>query len=122
MELAFVTPFIIVLIFGAIELARMAMIKQSLTYAAQTACRHASLVTTTSKASCESTAKSMLEGVVKDVDQNVQIEVTPSFETRPGSGDEVIVTVSVKCEDVSWLPPVFFAGAEVSATSSLHRE
>ena len=40
-EFAFVAPFILFLVFGSIEFARMVMIKQVLTSAARDGCRHA---------------------------------------------------------------------------------
>ncbi len=123
-EMAMVAPFIILLVFGSIEFARMMMVRQALTNAAHEGCRDACLVTTRDNVTCDQIVRQRLRGVVKNADDSeaVRIETEPSFSTFLETGTRITTTVEVNCADVSWLPPFFTAGAKIRATSSMSRE
>jgi len=123
-ELALVSPFILFLIFGAFEFFRMMMVKQALTNAAREGCRTAVLVTTESHSKAESVARSYLRGVVTDFEDvnTLRISVTPDFSASPVDGTEISTSVEVDCADVSWLPPMFLAGAKIRGTATMQRE
>lgn len=123
-ELALVAPFILFIIFGSVEFARMMMVKQTLTNAAREGCRHASLATIRDHDSAEAVVRELLQGTVSD-GQNadvVRVSVTPAFENSPESGTELIVVVDVDCADISWLPATLFAGAKVRGVAAMNRE
>ena len=123
-EMALVAPFVILLVFGSIEFTRMMMLKQSLTNAAREGCRFAALGTTQNHSTAEDYARDRLRGVVKGYTDNelLEISVEPAFHSSPESGSLITTSIMVDCADVSWLPPMFFAGAEIRASASMRRE
>ncbi len=123
-EMAFVAPFVLLLVFTSVEFSRMMMVRQALTNAAREGCRHASLVTTQSDTDVDSVIRDRLGGVIIDADNSdiVRIGVTPTFTTSPASGQTITVSVEVDCADVSFLPPFFFADAVIFSQSSINRE
>ena len=123
-EMALVAPFVILLVFGSIEFARMMMVKQALTNAAREGCRQATLATSLESDSCSEDVRESLAGTIKDhLDPEiVRITISPDFEAALDSGVEIVTEIEVDCADVSWLPPMFFAGARIKASSVMHRE
>jgi len=123
-EMAFVAPFVLLLVFTSVEFSRMMMVRQALTNAAREGCRHASLVTTQSDTDVDTIIRDRLGGVIIDADDSdtVRIGVTPAFTTSLNSGQTITVTVEVDCADVSFLPPFFFADAVIFSQSSINRE
>ena len=123
-ELAMVTPFIILLVFGSVEFVRMMMVRQALTNAAREGCRHACLITTQDNLTGCDIVRERLRGVIKDADttEALRIQTNPSFTTFLPTGTLVTTTVEIDCADVSWLPPFFTAGAKIRATSRMSRE
>ncbi len=123
-ELAFVSPFILFLAFGAFEFFRMMMVKQALTNAAREGCRTAVLVTTESHQEAASVARSYLRGVVTEfADTNtLRISISPAFDNPPADGTPISTSIEVDCADVSWLPPMFLAGAKIRGRVTMQRE
>lgn len=123
-EMAMVAPFIILLVFGSIEFARMMMVRQAMTNAAREGCRHACLATTGNANDSISIVKDTLTGVVREsaVNDVVRASMSPAFTTPPAAGTQMIMAVEVDCADVSWLPPVFYSGAKISVVASMARE
>jgi Flp pilus assembly protein TadG len=122
--MAFVAPFVFLLVFASIEFSRMMMIRQALTNAAREGCRHACLVSTQQDGRADAVVRNRLQGVIANADDQQVVRVTfePSFSTSPPSGTNITTSVEVDCEDVSWLPPFFFAGAKIRGTTSMDRE
>lgn len=102
----------------------MMMIRQALTNAAREGCRQACLVSTQEDAKADEIIRQKLQGVIANVsdEQIVRVTIEPGFSTSPPSGTNITTVVEVDCEDVSWLPPFFFAGAKIRGTSSMDRE
>ncbi|MGI9518352.1 MAG: TadE/TadG family type IV pilus assembly protein [Pirellulaceae bacterium] len=123
-EMAFVAPFVFMLVFTSVEFARIMMVKQSLTNSARAGCRTASLVTTRNANDAEDTARGVLRGTVADYDNPaiVRVSTTPDFSASPDQGTTITVDVEVDCADVSWLPSMFFAGAKIGASATMIRE
>ncbi len=123
-ELALVAPFILFIIFGSVEFARMMMVKQTLTNAAREGCRHATLATSRDHESAETVVRALLKGTVADGQDPgmVRVTITPSFQSSPVSGTEIQALVEVDCADVSWLPATLFAGAKVRGVACMNRE
>ncbi len=120
-EMALVLPVFIMLILGMFELGRALMIKQSLTYAAQDACRVAILDGST-LASVRSKATASLQpiGIVAT---SVTVTTDPTAPSSGGYNTPVSVTVSVPYADVSIVPSTFIPGTAVlSVTVTMRRE
>ena len=123
-EMAFVAPFVFLLVFTSFEFARMMMVRQAMTNAAREGCRNAALATTLNDDQSEAVVRQQLSGVVPHVNDTdiLRVSVTPAFEDKLSSGTRITTTVEIDCEDVSWLPPMFFSGMEVQGTASMTRE
>lgn len=123
-EFALVAPFILFIIFGAVEFARMMMVKQALTNAAREGCRHATLVTTQSSDDSESFVREILKPTIAKSDDSeiVTINIEPSFTVTPESGDEIVMAIEVACSDITWLPEMFLCGAKIRGSASMSRE
>ncbi len=123
-EMAIVSPFIILMIFASFEFARMMMIKQTLDNAAREGCRRASLAASLNSNVADAAARQYVSAVIKDHDDPsiVRIVATPTFSNGLDSTSEICVEVEVDCEDVSWLPPQFFAGARMRSSCTTRRE
>ena len=123
-EMALVAPFVFLLVFGSFEFARMMMVRQALTNAAREGCRHATLATTLQDDQSKATIRQHLSDVVPyaNNDEVLRVLVTPEFENKLTAGTRVTATVEIDCEDVSWLPPMFFGGMKIQGTASMTRE
>jgi Flp pilus assembly protein TadG len=124
-EMAFVLPVFITVVLGIIELGRGMMIGQLVTNAAREATRLAiidgctdSQVTTAAKSSLNSTA-----GVsTGSVSVSISVTGAGSSVSTAQPRDLISVTVSVPYSAVSWLPPKYMAGKNVSATCAMRHE
>jgi len=123
-EFALVAPFILFIIFGAVEFARMMMVKQALTNAAREGCRHATLVTTQDSDDSEAFVRQILKPTIVDSDdeQIVTINIEPSFSATPDSGETIVMAIEVACSDITWLPEMFLCGAKIRSSASMIRE
>lgn len=123
-EMAMVAPFMFVLLFGSIEFSRMMMVRQAITNAARDGCRHACLATTRNASDADQVVRDHLASVVTGATNTstVRVVFTPSFTASPATGTQITGHVEVDCADISWLPPMFFAGARISGRASMVRE
>lgn len=123
-ELAFVAPFVLFLVFSSIEFTRMLLVRQALTNAAREGCRHACLATTLRSSDAEAFARRRLAGTISGAqDPNVvRINVTPTFSGGVNSALPIEVRMEVDCADVSWVPATLFAGAKIRTSASMVRE
>lgn len=123
-EFAVVAPFILFIIFGAVEFARMMMVKQALTSAAREGCRHATLVTTQDSGDSESFVREILAPTIANsIDTEiVAINIEPSFSTTIESGEKIVIAIEVACSDITWLPEIFLCGAKIRSSASMSRE
>ena len=123
-EFAVVAPFILFIIFGAVEFARMMMVKQALTSAAREGCRHATLVTTQDSGDSESFVREILAPTIANSNDTeiVTINIEPSFSTTIESGETIVMAIEVACSDITWLPEMFLCGAKIRGSASMSRE
>ncbi len=123
-EMAFVAPVILLLVFGSIEFARMMMVRQALTNASREGCRKACLASTESDEQPIKTLRESLRGVIDDATttEDLRITIVPSTTTAMASGTKITTVVEIDCENVSWLPPFLTKGAKIRCTSSMNRE
>lgn len=117
-EFALVAPVFFLLVFGMIEFGRMIMVQQVLTNASREGARAAVLDGATS-GSVTSTVNSYLAGAALG---SASITMTPTDPTTAGAGQPVTVAVQLPFSSVSWLPPMFLQGAQLSATTVMRRE
>jgi Flp pilus assembly protein TadG len=118
-EFALVAPVFLVLIFGMIEFGRAIMVQQTITNASREGARVAVL---------DGTTTTLVTTTINNYLSNCQIagatvSMLPTTPSTAAYGDPVTVTVSVRFEDVSWLPsPWFLAGKTLSAQTVMRRE
>ena len=122
-EMALIAPFLFLVIFGAIELSRMMMVRQSLTNTARESCRLATLATTQSNQTVTDFARNKLVGVIpeSEVSTSVLVSIDPSI-NGVESGSEITIELAVDCEDVSWLPPFLFSGSKIQSSARMVRQ
>tara|TARA_B110000495_G_scaffold88448_1_gene76281 strand:- start:3029 stop:3607 length:579 start_codon:yes stop_codon:yes gene_type:complete len=123
-EFALVAPFILFIIFGAVEFARMMMVKQALTSAAREGCRHATLATTLASEDSDTFVRQILIPTVSNSHDSgiVKINIVPSFSAKPESGSVIVMAIEVDCSDITWLPEMFLCGAKIRGSASMSRE
>lgn len=123
-EMAFVAPFVFLLVFGAVEFARIMMVRQALTNAAREGCRHACLVNTPHFEDAEQVMRDALRGVIAETEDTELLRVTldPSFQTTLDPGTTITAAIEVDCADISWIPPMFFSGAVIRGSAAMKRE
>jgi hypothetical protein len=123
-EFALVAPFILFIIFGAVEFARMMMVKQALTSAAREGCRHATLATTLASEDSDTLVRQILKPTVSNSHDSgiVKINIAPSFSAKPDSGSVIVMAIEVDCSDITWLPEMFLCGGKIRGSASMSRE
>ena len=118
-EFALVAPVFLVLIFGMIEFGRAIMVQQTITNASREGARVAVLDGTTT-AQVNTTVNNYLSN---SRIPSATVSMQPSTPSTASYGDPVTVTVSVRFNDVSWLPsPWFLDGKTLSAQTVMRRE
>ena len=122
-EMALVAPFIFLLIFGSVELARLMSVRQGLTNAAREGCRKACLATTQNDDDADAVIRTSLSGLMRNVDdpQVVRISFDPSFNTSPASGTKIVASIEVDSSSVTLVPP-FFGDTLIRASATMKRE
>ncbi len=122
--MALVAPFVLLLIFGSLEFARMMMVRQAFTNAAREGCRYATLATTENVDEAEEFLRGKLRSIMTDHDDDsiLRVSIEPDFSAGLASGTEITSTVEVDCANVSWLPPIFFSGIQIRTSASMARE
>ncbi|MDG1874776.1 MAG: pilus assembly protein [Mariniblastus sp.] len=121
-ELVLVAPFILMIVFGTFELARMMMVKQALTNAAREGCRHATLATVKDHLSAERVVRDLVRSAIAKESEVVSVVFSPEFNQSPESGTKIRTVVEVRCADISCLPETFFGGAKVRGIAHMNRE
>ncbi|MEZ6097117.1 MAG: TadE/TadG family type IV pilus assembly protein [Pirellulaceae bacterium] len=123
-EMAMVSPFIVLLILSAFEFSRMLMVKQALDNVARESCRQATLALTLNSDDADSLLRERLNAIiVHSIDPDiVRVSIEPEFTSGIPSGQSISVNVEVDCDDISWLPAAFFAGAKIRSSCISQRE
>lgn len=121
-EMAFVLPLFIALIFAQIESARLGMVSQMLTTAAREGCRVA-VVNGNTNSDVTNRVNTILTSAGMS---NVTMTQVPADCTTVHAGDSpnsITVTLSVPYSRVSWLPvPYFLTTATITASATLSSE
>ena len=118
-ELAAVLPFLMALLLGQIEAARLGMVSQLLTTAAREGCRVAVI-----NGKTQSDVQTRIDAVLAGSGISVgTVNPTPSSWTTASGGTAITVSLSVPYSSVSWLPtPYYLKYATVSASATMSSE
>lgn len=118
-ELAMVLPFVVTIVLGHIESARMGMVAQLLTTAAREGCRVAVLNGKT-QADVQARVQAVLAGSGVPIGT---VTPTPEGWQNSSGGTAITVSLSVPFSQVSWLPtPLFLKGAKITASATMSSE
>ena len=118
-EFAVVSPFLIAVVLGVIELGRAVMVHQTLVSSAREACRVAVLPGTTKQDVIGRATTSLNAAGIG----TFTITMNPDPPSGAAEGTAVTVTIKVSFNNVSWLPvPIYLNGKNLSASSVMRRE
>ncbi len=118
-EFAVVAPLIFLLMFGIIEIGRMMMVKHYAINASREAARKAVLPNADAGA-IEAAAMSELSAASVHA---AQVTFTPADLSAAPQGSQVVVSVEVNPEDVSWLPSTLYMGGKrIEASTTMRKE
>jgi Flp pilus assembly protein TadG len=121
-EMALVSPVLILLLVGMIEAARLGMVAQMLTTAAREGCRVAVLNGMT-QTDVQDRINSVLSGSGISVGTVTPTCPSPYTWTSAPNGTAITVSLSVPYSQVTWLKlPGFFAGVTISAAATMSSE
>jgi Flp pilus assembly protein TadG len=118
-EMAVVSPLLLLLILGMVEMSRLGMVSQLLTTAAREGCRTAVIEGRTL-----ADVQARVDAVLADSGIDVgTVSPTPEDWATAAGGTPVTLSLSVSYRDVSWLPlPRFLGSANVTASATLSCE
>lgn len=123
-EFSLVAPLLFMMIFSIFEFSRILMVQNTVADGARHAAREASLPTTLSASTVEANLRTRLSDSVP-TDAAMTVNVLPADLSTLKSGDEVIVRVSLRYSDVSWVPLTLFrisGNTRLRAESRMERE
>jgi len=114
-EMAVVTPMLILLVFGMMEVTRMCMVAQLLTNAAREGCRVAVNNGTTS-ADVDARVKATLDASDTKIYPLITETLSPTAIQSTALNTPITLTLSVPFSSVDWLaPPLFFSSRTITA-------
>jgi Flp pilus assembly protein TadG len=117
-EFALVSPLLIMLTMGMMEIGRVVMVKQLMINATREGARLAVLP--------GSTAAEVQAEVVEALSPSVTgvtVVLTPASITAAPAGTPITVSVSIPAVNVSWIPhPLFTVDSTVEASTTMRRE
>ena len=125
-EMALTLPIFISAVLGIVELGRGIMVCQMLETAARNGARLA-IIDNTTNAQVTSTVQTFLQTTANIAPGNVTISIADNGNgsaslANAATGDTISVTVTVPFADVSWLPPNFLKGVNLSALCVMQHE
>src|ERR1700730_5843435 len=121
-ELAVVSPILIMIILGIIEIGSGLMVVHLLNNAAQAGCR-SGIVEGQSTANIKSVVVNALTSAgVSGETATVQVNDGSTDASSAVAGDEITVLVSVPISSVSWVPGVKFLSGSLQGQYTMRRE
>lgn len=115
-EFAFVAPTLFLLVFSAVEFARVNVIKHTIQNAAYEAARRGIVPGATTD-----NVRAVADSFLASSSINCA-SVTMSPSTITPTTEEVTVSITVSLDGNGWITPLFFKGKTVSASCTLERE
>jgi Flp pilus assembly protein TadG len=118
-EFAVVSPLLVMLTFGMIEVSRLVMVKQLLINASREGARLAVLPTAN-----EQQVLSQVQGELTAAFINgATVSLSPQALSSAPAGTPITVSIQVNATSVSWLPkPMFVISQTISAATTMRRE
>lgn len=117
-EFAVVTPLLFLLVFGMIEFGRMLMVQQILVNSAREGARQAVLAGAT-----DAQAQAAVDAYLRNAGITTQTRTVAPSTDAAQSGTAITVTVTLPCQDVSWLPALrFLSTTKLSASVVMRKE
>jgi Flp pilus assembly protein TadG len=117
-EFALVSPLLIMLTLGMMEIGRVVMVKQLMINASREGARLAVLPGTT-----EAEVQAEVVGALSPSVNGVAVVLSPESITAAPAGTPITVTVRVSAASVSWIPhPLFTLGTDIEASTTMRRE
>lgn len=118
-ELAVVSPFVFLFIFGIVEFGRLLMAIHGLETAAREGCRTAIIADATSQDVKQTIANRLAAFGIS----NYRLTVAPNSLSDAEQWDPITVRIETTYDNVSWLPtPDYLKGKKLKASSTLPRE
>ena len=117
LELAVVTPLLVLLVLGMMEFGSLMMVQQILTNAAREGCRLAVVG--------DATTQDVMAKVTSysPRTQGATVSVSHDPPSMASTGDMVTVTVSIDFDAVSWLStPMYLSGHQLTAYATMRRQ
>lgn len=125
-EMALTLPVFITAILGIVEIGRGIMVSQILETAARNGARQA-IVKGTTNAQVTSAVNTFLQTTANIPSADVTVSLADNGTNgaslaNAATGDTISVTVTVPYSDVTWLPPNFLKGVNLSALCVMQHE
>ena len=120
-EVGFVLPIFLLLVFGMVEIGRAFMVSHLLSNAARNGCR-IGVLPNKANSDITSSVNSTLAGQVSNQTTTVTVNGVVADASTANSGDQITVTVSVTAANVTWLPAARYLTGTLSADYALRRE
>lgn len=126
-EMAMVLPVFVTLMLGVIEFGRAMMVGQLVTNAAREGARLAMLTGTTNQ-QVQDTVTSFLQAAAGAAAGNISVTITNANTasgntlTNAQTGDLITVQVAIPFNTVSYLPPSYLAGKNMTGMSTMRHE
>jgi Flp pilus assembly protein TadG len=118
-ELAVVSPLLVLFILGIIEMGQAISVRQALLDTARGACRLATLEGSTNEKVLAEISKAMAVAGISAFEP----KISPTPLSSASKGQYVTVEISTDFSEISWLPlPKHFAGATLRGACSLPHE
>lgn len=118
-EFAVVSPLLVTLTFGMIEISRVVMVKQLMINASREGARLAVLPTSTEQQVIDQVQGELAAAYIR----SATITLSPQSLASAPAGTPVSVAIQVNASEISWLPkPMFVINQVISATTTMRRE
>jgi Flp pilus assembly protein TadG len=114
-EFAVILPLLMILILGMFELSRVLLVKETLSNAAQQACRTASRQATTNSDVAQEVTDVMSAAGINSSSVTIQVNDAASDVATAKRFDKVSVRVSVPVSQVFWVSTIFVSGSTIES-------
>jgi Flp pilus assembly protein TadG len=126
-EMAFVAPIFVTLTLGMIELGRGIMVGQLMTNAAREAARMA-IIDGSTNSSVSNAAKSFMQSAAGIAADDLSVTITTSTSgggnnvANANPQDLITINLSLPYSKVSWIPPKYLAGKDITSMAAMRHE
>jgi Flp pilus assembly protein TadG len=114
-ELAVISPFLAVLVLGMIEMGHALMVKETLSDAAQKACRLAAQPNTTTAQAQAEVDNIMQDSNMAGYSTAILVNGNNTDIQSAVHNDQISIKVSVPASNALWMPPVFLPITDIES-------